>query len=359
LNLPGESLICSKRQTHLVGPADLPLVAQAFKSYIQIWDALVVLDRQGRLQGAPTVLAEESWAPFAHAVVREYRNRRAKATHALRMKSERGLSSVPMVGPLEALLEPLATSGRLKRSGKTFVKLIKTQVERIQGSPLDRLSRVYHCQDVEDIGLAATPTGLDIVVINRRKPRAIKAGRSTAVLREDRGSVKTYHADYKQLLKPGFLQELYRHVIAPKANTVALDVSMLPNVTGNGRHAISLLNRLLRARKVEGTIEFRKVSPMGEDIRGAIDFASASGLGKVQIRLLKKMCVMKCPHCGAPMAMKINPETLTPVDSMEACLHCRAYVSSGSLLATRASVHAHYAFFEHQVRSKPRPDRID
>jgi len=58
------------------------------------------------------------------------------------------------------------------------------------------------------------------------------------------------------------------------------------------------------------------------------------------------------------MAMKINPETLTPVDSMETCLHCKGYVSSGPpgdqgirLCALR--------LLEHQVHSKPRPDRID
>jgi len=70
---------------------------------------------------------------------------------------------------------------------------------------------------------------------------------------------------------------------------------MLPNVTGNGRHAISQLHRLLRARKAEGAIEYRKVSPMGEDIRSTIDFATASGLGKCRIRTLRRMCVMKCP----------------------------------------------------------------
>jgi len=78
-------------------------------------------------------------------------------------------------------------------------------VERIQAHPLDRLARVYHHQDVEDIGWRRRHRA-GHRVINRRKP-PVRKGRGLAadvkaLAKPDRGSVKTYHADYKTLAKP-------------------------------------------------------------------------------------------------------------------------------------------------------------
>ena len=374
MTLPGETLQYHKRKTIPgLSPEAKALGDTAFEIGLRVWEILVDLEHRGLLLEASRVSRAvgrvistgfygKSWRPFADAVVADYLKRTAKTRRGLRKKSASRLGSVPLAGPLAALLPAQVVSARLCRSGSTYVIKAVFTVERECPDPLKRLERVYHCQDVEDIGLAATPTGLDIVVINRRKPRKAGSRYGTAdlrVLREDRGSVKTYHVDYKKLLRPGFIQELYRHVIAPKANTVALDVSMLPNVTGNGRHAISQLNRLLRARKVEGTIEFRKVSPMGEDIQDTLRFAASSGLRSSQIELLRQMCVLKCSHCGAPTPVGLDPETLTPMQQLQTCACCQEVVSTGSLLATRASVYAHYAFFEHVLRFKPRPDRID
>ena len=328
-----------------------PMCPEATNVYVETWNALVVVDRRCSLgDQAQTLQAlnriigrawrSSKWSPLVKQAIRDYRDTRGAHPH--RMKSAEHLS-LPLVGPLTQLGQGLVQGRLLVRQGVFFLRGLR-DIEATAGRPTERLSRVYHCSDVEDIGLSATPDGLDIVAINHRAA--------------DKGKTTLYHADLKQLVRPGFIQDLYRHIIAPKANTVALDVSMLPIMSGPMKHVVRRLHRLLRARKAESAIEYRKVSPWGEEIQDVLKLAVASRLNPSTVRFLKREAVLKCPHCGAPVAVRLDEKTSAPAHVKRhgaQCGQCRGTFLLGHLLAARASAQVHYAFFEHVVRGEERP----
>ena len=332
--------------------------AQAFSLATDVHNALVVIDRRGGLGDVTKIkravgrilgmnFLDKSWLPFANRIVREYRNKREKASGPLRFKSPDRLSTVPLAGPLEALRPAGAVNARLRRTGALYAVCATSHVEVQVPDHAERLARVYHHSKIEDIGMAATPEGLDLLVINHHK---------------DRGTVDAYHVDLKTLIKPGFVQDLYRHMIAPKANTVALDVSMLPASSGRVRAVIWQLHRLLRARSAVGAIAYRKVSPVGEEIQDHVALAKAGHQGKSLVRSIRRNLVLKCPHCGAPVGVGLDEKSQVPKAlwcNAKVCRSCGIGLSVGDLLAARASFQANYAFFEHVARGKDRPDRLE
>ena len=331
---------------------------KAFSLATDVHNALVVIDRRGDLGDVTKIkravgrvlgmnFLGKEWTPFAERIVREYRNKRTKTRHPLRFKNPTRMSTVPLAGPLEALRPAGAINARLRRVGPGFGICATFQVVAEVPDHAERLARVYHHSKIEDIGMAATPEGLDLLVINHHK---------------DRGTVDAYHVDLKTLIKPGFVQDLYRHMIAPKANTVALDVSMLPASSGRVRAVIWQLHRLLRARSAVGAIAYRKVSPVGEEIQDHVALAKAGHQGKSLVRSIRRNLVLKCPHCGAPAGVRLDEKSQVPKAlwcNAKVCRSCGIGISVGDLLAARASFQANYAFFEHVARGKDRPDRLE
>jgi hypothetical protein len=89
---------------------------EGFSIYLQIWNSLVTIDRQGspldNIDLHPVIYAVtcatlnddgSRWLPFAEAVVGEYKERRTLARNPLRFKTENRLSTIPMIGPLASL----------------------------------------------------------------------------------------------------------------------------------------------------------------------------------------------------------------------------------------------------------------
>ena len=348
--------LLKRQQVPIIGDG---VHTKAFSLATDVHNAMVVIDRRGDLGDVTKIkralgrvlgtnFLDKSWLPFAERVVREYRNHRAKADGPLRFKSPDRMSTVPLAGPLEALRPAGAVNARLRRTGPGFGLCATFQVEAEVPDHAERLARVYHHSKIEDIGMAATPEGLDLLVINHR--------------RDDKGTVESYHIDLKTLVKPGFVQDLYRHMIAPKANTVALDVSMLPASSGRVRAAIQQLHRLLRARKAVGAVEYRKVSPVREEIQDHVALAKAGHQDKSLVRSIRRNLVLKCPHCGAPAGVRLDEKSQVPKAlwcNAKVCRSCGIGISVGDLLAARASFQANYAFFEHVARGKDRPDRLE
>jgi hypothetical protein len=97
--------------------ASIPISKTGFSIYLQVWNALVAIDRQvGTLNNMKlrpvldrailAVVEDEGakWLPFAEAVVREYQERRVKARNPLRFKDVNRLRmTIPMIGPLANL----------------------------------------------------------------------------------------------------------------------------------------------------------------------------------------------------------------------------------------------------------------
>ena len=112
-SLSGDS---SQRDEFPIPPAVLPLVLAGFDIYLQVWNILVGIDRQGGAlntmdlrsalaDGIRAILIDEEakWLPFAEAVVREYQAKRTMCRKSLRFKNENRLSTIPMDGPLTIL----------------------------------------------------------------------------------------------------------------------------------------------------------------------------------------------------------------------------------------------------------------
>lgn len=304
------------------------------------WNALVDIDRLGRMAHVNRELSRTlggGWqrGPFADLVswlVADYKAKREKSKNPLRKKSRARMKQLPVVGPLIPLVKHVfKTHGvnpknvvnvkvRRRKVGGYAVRYTHLEPKR----PLDdlkRLSRVYHRGKIQDIGLCVTPTGLDVVITqaNGKKDTAFKV-------------------EIKDLIKPGFAQNLYRHVVSPKANTVALDETFVPSLPGSLRNANAMLRRELRHGQAVGAIRFAVVSPISREINDALPLAKRAGLSRNTIRLMKTLSVEKC-HCGAPAELRLDPVTLLPVLRRTKCVACGALMDTGHILATRASAY--------------------
>jgi hypothetical protein len=88
---------------------------------------------------------------------------------------------VPLAGPLKTLWPAGAVNARLCRVGDSYAVRATSMREVEIPTHDERLGRVYHHSRIEDIGLAVTPEGLDLLVINHR--------------RDDKGTLDVYHLD--------------------------------------------------------------------------------------------------------------------------------------------------------------------
>lgn len=304
------------------------------------WNVIVDIDRLGRMAYVNRELSREfgggwqrlSWGSLISSVVRDYKERRAKAQHPLRKKSRARLKTIPVVGPVETIVKQVLKAKGINPKNVANKKLrrhthggfsvhLTNKTPKHVWDDAKRLKRVFHKNRIEDFGMAMTREGLTIL--------ATTAGGSRAI----------YRVAVENVIKPGFAQDLYRHLIAPKANTVALDESMLPSLPGALRFANANLRRWLRSRKAVGAIVFAQVSPVGREIVDAVEHAKKVGLSKKVIRELAGEAVLKCPHCGSPMTLRVDPATSIPKLRRDRCDECLRTVDTAQLLATRASAY--------------------
>lgn len=304
------------------------------------WNALVDIDRMGRMANVNRELSRTfggGWQKTSNAatiiqVRRDYEERRAKSKNPLRKKTAARMKQLPTAPATDAIIAQVFKAQGINPKNVLHAKLRRlanggyavryTHLE--PRKPLDdlkRLTRLKHRGTIQDFGLSFTPTGLDIVVTqaNGKKDKAMKVA-------------------VKDLIKPGFAQDLFRHVIAPKANTVALDETFVPTLSGPIRNANADMRRWLRSRQAVGAIRFAVVSPVKREIDDALTRAKAVGVSRNTIRLMKVLSVEKC-LCGAPVELRLDPVTLIPVLRRTKCVECGAVMDTGHVLATRASAY--------------------
>ncbi len=312
----------------------------AKQTYLDTLNALPDIERAGREDRTNRELArvhgggwqESPRGPLVHQAVRDYREKREKSRNPLRKKSWARLKHVPLVGEDHAqAMSVLRTQGvNVKNVVNAMLYChdhggysihYTFRVPKALPDDVKRLSRVYHRSRITDIGMCVTPTGLDIVIT-----------------RADGKSDLIRKVAVKDLITPGFAQDLYRHVIAPTANTVALDETFVPTLPGALRDVNAKIRRWLRSRQAVGAIVFAGVSPVAEEIRDAEVYAKKAGVPRSTRRLHRTLSVEKCP-CGAPADLRLDPVTLIPVLRRTKCVECGAVMDTGHILATRASAY--------------------
>jgi DNA-directed RNA polymerase subunit RPC12/RpoP len=284
-------------------------------------------------------LQDRPEGPMVLRALRDYRDRRAKSQRPLRWKSERRLKTVPVIG------EPGA---RIRKIGRHYVKhhLVSTPVPDPKVRYAALMQRVVRRCDINEIGLTMTPTGLAITITNDRK----------------KNRCRLLHIDVLTVTTPGFAQALFRHPLFQKANTVALDESMVPSLSGALRSVNTEIRRWFRSRKAVGAIEFGLVSRVRTETQESIAFLKECNLGtrvlRTGLRLLRREAILRCPHCGSHVVLKLDPQTLVPTGASAPCTECGVMLSAGHLLATRASAYVLYDWLYGHLEGR-RSDRVD
>ncbi len=303
-------------------------------------NALVDIDRLGRMANVNRELSRTfggGWQRGPHAeliswVVQDYMAKRAKSKNPLRKKTQARMKQLPVIGPLVPMVKQV-----FKAQGINPKNVVHARVRRLSHGgyavrythlepkkPLDdlkRLSRVKHRGTIQDISVCVNPTGMDVVITqaNGKKDVALKVAIS-------------------DLITPGFARDFYRHVVSPKANTVAMDETFVPSLPGALRDANAKIRRELRHGQAVGAIRFAVVSPVKREIDDALVYAKKAGVSRNTLRLMKTLSVEKC-LCGAPIELRLNPVTLIPVLRRTKCVECGALMDTGHILATRASAY--------------------
>jgi hypothetical protein len=318
-----------------------PLGDSASDICVLTHNTIVDIDHRGQMAHVNRGLARVfggGWqrsknAPLINWVVATYEKTRAKSQHPLRKKTISRFKHLPAVGPLESFVKQVfrarginpknvqnAMVYRHKHGGYSvhFTEL----VPRRERNDKQRLAHIPHKGKVQDHGLCPVPTGLDIVTTQAD-------GKKTVAL----------HVSRKDFTTPGWEWNFYRHYLKPKTNTVAMDLTFVPQLPGDLRHATSKLRRVLRSRqKAEGVIDYAEVSPVSREIKDAEEYAKRARVPRNTYRLMHSLNIQKCP-CGALADLRLDPVTLIPVLRRTKCVECGAVMDTGHVLATRASAY--------------------
>jgi hypothetical protein len=216
------------RTIHRLSEADSAAILKFFRHYREEWNTLVAQDRSG-------IQLSDS------AATADYRQRRALATHPLRKKSWRRVTSIPLSPEIKNYLRGKVsldwrkvTKPRLLRFGQTIaISYVKLEKREFNLNRDPRLS---------DAGLCLTNKGLHIRII----------GPTDEPIHQ---FVPT------KLLTKQQINELVQQMIG-KIQVVGLDPIVPPQM----REIKAYLVRKLRNRQAEGAILFRILhrTPLGE-----------------------------------------------------------------------------------------------
>jgi hypothetical protein len=275
------------------------------------------------------------WALVA-GTIKSYQRARSRAAHPLRFKPLHRVKTVPALGNvLDDVILPQATARGLRpsdvvsakllyREKKVFARVVSTPAPSACWPMLKRLKRLKHRSSAENVGVAVVPDGVDVVVTNQRKNNVPKC----------------YHFPLEQVITPHFVQALHRCFVQPRAHTVALDLSMAAQLPPAMNRAARRLIRWFRSRKAAGAVVSGVASPVPGEVQDSLAFAKASGLRSR--RLLRHKVILACPHCGASLAVKLDPKSLSPAPGVAECVRCGAAPRVGLILAARASAYVQH-----------------
>lgn len=314
--------------------------------YGRAWNVCASVDRRGRLEDTRYLhqrlgrefgayLQERPEWPLVAQTIRSYQRARRRATHPLRFKPRHRVKSAPLMDTvLDEILPQVKARGvraadilsakLLYRGDQVFARLVHAPEPRPRWAMLDRIKRLKHRSSAENVGVAVVPDGVDVVVTNQRKYNIPKC----------------YHIAVEHVIAPGFAQEFYRRFVQPKAHTVALDLSMVSQLSPEMQRATRQLVRWNRSRKAEGAVVAGVASPIPGEVRSTLAHAKASGL--TSRRLLRREVILACPHCGASLAVKLDPKSLSPAPGVAECVRCGAAPRVGLILAARASAYVQH-----------------
>lgn len=340
------------RKQRLTPHPDQQACADAMNIWRRAFNIAALADRRGRL-GDKTYLnwmlgkefgqglkARREW-PIVCDALRTYRQRRAKAPGPLRYKTERRLKGIRAAGFLEAgANEVLKAHGfhpqnvlskRLRRSGDGLVVNILVKMPRVDhvAQAWKTLRKLYHKGKAQYVGFCPSSDGVAVVVTNN--PQRVDARRS----------VEFYRIPVKDAVTPGMLREITSCLLGSKTLVAALDESMVPTLPPAMRSVATELRRWIRSRAAAGAHWFGTASPVWQEAQDTEAYAKTVGFDPKDLpgvlRSVRSSYVLKCPHCGAPVSVKLNPRTQVPVSETAPCWECRLAVRVDYLLATRAS----------------------
>lgn len=327
------------------------LVSEAPQAFLVGWNFAALMDRRQRLddkvymarmlgrQFGAGYKTRREW-PLIEAALKAYRTRRAKASGPLRFKKEHRLKTIPAVGFLEAGINEVlkgegihpqnVLSKRIRRSGRAWVINVTRQAPKLDPqTPFRRLfQKTRNRARMHGIGLAATSLGIYVLKVNNPQRWNSRRTVDAYLIPADKAS-----AD------PRGVRDTLQHLFSD-THIVALDESSVPTLPGALRSANTELRRWCRSRKAAGAVEFGMASPVWREVQETMEYAKSVGFNTTDLRRVlkdvRRSFILKCPHCGAPVALALDPHTQVPSEGSVTCSECHVAVPGGILLATRA-----------------------
>lgn len=360
------------RKQTLGSHPDQELANEGALSFFDGWNFAALMDRRGRLddkgymsrmlgrQFGASYKTRREW-PFIEAALKAYRTRRAKASHPLRFKKEHRLKTIPAVGFLgvgiddvlrnEGIHPQNVVSKRIRRSGRAWVINITRQAPKQE--PIETARRIYqrvkNRARVQLAGVSVTQSGVTVVRFNN--PQRWNSRRTVTV----------NHFSATEASQPGFVRELFRRLFS-NVHMVGLDVSSSPTLPGALLSVTTELRRWGRSRQAAGATGFGMASPLWQEAQETMEYAKSVGFNTTDLRSAlrdaRDTSILKCPHCGALVALKLNHQTQVPEEGATTCSDCQAVVSVGLLLATRSAAFAQDGWLHFGGAPRPKgPDR--
>ena len=303
----------------------------------KLGDAAYRAQELGKALGAGTA---RTYRDLLHAAFRTYRNVRKRTTSPLRRKSADRVKTIKAAGSLEELANTiLRANGVLlhnvlqktfRRSGDAFVLTVTLKLPK-SGDRRTIAQRVY--ERVKNRALVTyasvtnTPNGTDILVVNNPQKW------------NTRRTVDIYHLPLELATVPGVIEAACQALFS-RTHMAVLDESMLPTLSGPMRDVNTRWRRYLRRQQAAGAIDFAQASPVWQEAQDTLQFAKTVGFYPEDLRGilrdLRRQHVVKCPHCGAPVTLELDPHTQAPLDGAVTCSECHVAVRVGILLGTRA-----------------------
>lgn len=367
VRLPGDIAKDRVRKTFTIPSADDQKALQGFFAVAtRAWGACVRSDRSTGLQGHslsttlgvefPYVWRKNREAPLINAVVRTYRNRRNKSLHPLRFKSEKSLrDTIPFIPSLMGHM----LKGQIHGSNVVHAKVRRDKhghfticatirIPKVERDLEAGVSRTYKKTTVIEVGLAPAPDGLHMLVYQWPKgwitPGWLnegwcdKRGHSYDATKapKEENPLRELVFPHEEFTMPGFPQVLHQQLLAMHVNTMSLDLSMLPKMSGASAEASRRLDHWLKSRQAVGANVIRRVSTVTADARKAEKGALHIGQPAKYAKIHRRIRYLKCPACGGWVPMKLDAHTQVPTEGPVRCNSCHLSMSVGLLLAHRA-----------------------
>jgi hypothetical protein len=341
--------------------------------YVSAFNIYVAADQAGNTQTVDALLRGEfdaktlaDYAPLVEAAQSDFLKRRGGSSGPVNPLRKEHLKVLPAVGILRTLIDELVEAGDVpeeakgiattdiidacyKRYGKggAFMPLVLFKMKPKPKTGLGTWLADHQRHPYSDVGLALAPEGLHISLLSPKDSRK--------KVMSPKGRWRGWYIDQQdflggkppirwllpmdQVLEPGFAETLWHALkgLRLQLRTVALDESLVPNLTPQAQLAAQAFREWIQERCTESKIGFDLLATVASERKDCLSFLEGTGPIDASLRLaIMGEAGLECPHCHATLLVATNPLTGIPVADVADCDNCHQTWQVGFLLAEKA-----------------------